>query len=354
MDEEGGNRGMSGGRVLLVVVLTTIITTLVILAVLPMLFGNGPFDFLKDKALDQVVIEAANQTLPEVVNIEVTNSGGSVIGSGFIIRDDGYILTNNHVVDGAVGIKVSLLNGSVLDARIIGSDPDNDLAVIKIDKTGLPVVKMGNSSGLKVGEMAVAMGSPDGFEQSVTSGIISGLHRNLTSSSGSPSLLDVIQTDAAINPGNSGGPLCNADGLVIGINTALVSQSGGYEGLGFAIPIDTAKPVAEQLIATGKVTHAWLGVSGVNLTPEVAQQYGLKTDQGALLSSVTQDSPASNAGLAAGDIIVEMDGQQIASMDDLILEIRKHQVGDKVTIKYYRNDVLKQTEAILIEKPPGS
>ena len=371
----GGKQGMGGGKVFLVALLTAIITSLVILVGLPLAFGNNPIDFFKGKAEEKIsevaqenqvseqtvervvaggkeaVVLASKKTLPAVVNIEVSMSGGTAIGSGFIIREDGYILTNNHVVEGARTIKVSLLDGKVLDARVIGTDPDNDLAVIKIEQAGLPVAELGKSSDLVVGELAVAMGSPQGFEQSVTSGIISGLHRNLPGSSGSAPLLDVIQTDAAINPGNSGGPLCNASGQVIGINTAIISQSGGYEGIGFAIPIDTARPVADQLINTGKVIHPWLGISGATLTPEVAKQYKLQMDSGALVRTVYPDSPAGKAGLELGDIIVGIDGQEITSMDELVLDIRKHQVGDKVKIKYYRGDELKETEATLTAKP---
>ncbi len=299
----------------------------------------------------EAVVTASKKTLPAVVNIEVTITGGTAIGSGSIIREDGYILTNNHVVADARSIKVALLDGKVLDARVIGTDPDNDLAVIKIDQSGLPVAELGNSADLVVGELAVAMGSPEGFEQSVTSGIVSGLHRNLSAGSSGAPLLDVIQTDAAINPGNSGGPLCNADGQVVGINTAIVSQSGGYEGIGFAIPIDTAKPVAEQLISTGKVTHPWLGISGATLTPEVAQQYKLPVDSGALVRTIYPNGPASQAGLAQGDIIVGLDGQQITSMDELVLQIRNRQVGDKVKITYYRGSDKKDTDVTLTAKP---
>jgi len=362
---------MGRGSVFAVSLATALVTTLVILLVLPLAFGNNPFDFLRGKGESktvvqepvsltqeaaerveasgtQAVVAAVAKTLPAVVNIEVATTFGSGVGSGFIYREDGYIVTNNHVVGEARGIKVSLLDGRVLEARVVGNDPDNDLAVLKIDASGLPVAELGSSSGLVVGELAVAMGSPQGFEQSVTSGIISGLHRNI---SGSVSLLDVIQTDAAINPGNSGGPLCNVSGQVIGINTAIYSESGGYDGIGFAIPIDTAKPIIDELISSGKVVHPWLGISGSTLTPEVARLYRLKAESGALVTGVYRGTPADRAGLQRGDIIVEVDGKAIDSMDTLILEIRKHRVGDQVRVKFYRENELKEVEVTLAAKP---
>ena len=362
-------------KMFLVALLTAVVTSLVILIGLPLVFGNDPVDFLKGEAGRRIsevaeenqvseqtvervveggqaaVVAASKKALPSVVNIEIAVVGGAGVGSGVIIREDGYILTNNHVVDGARDIKVSLLDGKVLEADIVGTDPDNDLAVIKIEQAGLPVAELGKSSDLVVGELAVAIGSPQGFEQSVTSGIISGLHRNLPGSYASQALLDVIQTDAAINPGNSGGPLCNVNGQVVGINTAIISESGGYEGIGFAIPIDTARPVAEQLIETGSVTHPWLGISGATLTPEVAEQYNLDVDSGALVRNVYPNTPAAEAGLEQGDIIVGVNGQKVAGMDELVLQIRGLEVGDKVTIQYNRDGSLKETTATLTAKP---
>jgi serine protease Do len=354
---------------------TALVTSLVILVVLPLAFGNSPIDFFKGKAQDKIaqaaednqvpvetvervveggqaaVVKAAQKLMPAVVNIEVTVSGGTGVGSGSIIREDGYIITNNHVVEGARSIQVSLADGDVVSARVIGTDPDTDLAVIKIDRSGLPTAELGSSANLAVGEVAIAIGSPEGFEQSVTTGIISALHRNLSGSYYSNPLLDVIQTDAAINPGNSGGPLANISGQVIGINTAIVSSSGGNEGIGFAIPIDTAKPVVEQLIDTGKVTHPWLGISGTTLSPEVADRFNLTMDSGALVRSVYAGGPADKAGIQQGDIIVQMDNQQITSMDDLMLFVRSHKVGDKVKIRLFRGSDQKDVEATLAAKP---
>ncbi len=297
------------------------------------------------------VVKATQKLMPAVVHIEVTVTGGTGVGSGSIIREDGYIITNNHVVEGARSIQVSLADGDVQSARVIGTDPDTDLAVIKVDRSGLPVAELGSSASLAVGEVAIAIGSPEGFEQTVTTGIISALHRNLSGSYDSSPLLDVIQTDAAINPGNSGGPLANISGQVIGINTAIVSSSGGNEGIGFAIPIDTAKPVIQQLIDTGKVTHPWLGISGTTLSPEVATRFNLTMDSGALVRSVYSGGPADKAGIQQGDIIVQMDNTQITSMDDLMLFVRSHQVGDKVKIRLYRGSDVKEVEATLAAKP---
>jgi serine protease Do len=359
----------SGGlRVFFLALVVAIVVAVAVMFVLPLIFGANPIDVLSGKANGQVqevktveervvkagqeaVVEAATKALPSTVNVEVQlGSIGSGIGSGIIYKSDGYIITNNHVVEDATNIKVALQDGTVYDADVVGTDPDMDLAVIKISAADLPVATLGTSSDLVPGELAVAVGSPEGFQGSVTSGIISALNRNIYVPNSVP-LLDVIQTDAAINPGNSGGPLCNSMGDVIGINTAIYSQSGGYDGLGFAIPIDSAKPVIEELIDKGYATHPWLGFSGSTLDPDVAQSYNLPVDKGAIVRNVVQGAPAEKAGLEAGDIIVAIDGTAIDSMDQLIMEIRKRQIGDTVTIDYYRNSEEKQTKAVLEEKP---
>jgi serine protease Do len=302
----------------------------------------------------EAVVGAAQKMLPSVVNIEVQISSGfssgTGIGSGFIYTSDGYIVTNNHVVNGATSIKVSLRDGSTYDAKVVGTDPDTDLGVIKINASDLPQATLGTSADLVVGELAVAVGSPEGFEGSVTSGIISALNRNITISN-TESLYDVIQTDAAINPGNSGGPLGNSLGNVVGINTAIYSQSGGYDGLGFAIPIDSAKPIIDQLISKGSVVHPWLGFTGSTLTPDIAQSYNLPVDTGVLIRRVLANTPAQKAGLQSGDIIVALNGTPIDSMEQFVLELRKYQVGDSVTVDYYRGNDKKQVKATLEEKP---
>jgi S1-C subfamily serine protease len=348
----------------------SLVVALLAIFLLPFFFGGNPVDMLRGKgassevkevktveervvkAGQEAVVEVAQRILPSVVNIEVqygrTQAG---VGSGFIWRSDGYIVTNNHVVEDATKIKVSLRDGSIYEARIVGTDPDTDLAVLKIDASGLPAAALGTSSDLVVGELAVAVGSPEGFEGSVTSGIISALNRNIYI--GNTPLLDVIQTDAAINPGNSGGPLCNSAGEVIGINTAIYSQtsSGGYDGLGFAIAIDNAKPIIEEIIDKGFVVHPWLGFMGSTLDPDTARIYDLPVDKGAIVRRVMAGTPAEKAGLQPGDIIVSIDGVAVDSMDAVMLEIRKHQVGDEVTIEYYRGRDKKSTKAVLEKKP---
>jgi S1-C subfamily serine protease len=364
------------GKTILLAVIVAFIVAAVVMFTVPLVFGANPIDVLSGKTTNQqtqasqvqevrtveervvqgdaeAMVAAANKMLPSVVHIEVEVGGfggGTGIASGFIYSSDGYIVTNNHVVENAMNITVSMQDGSTYDAKVTGTDPDTDLAVIKIDATGLPAATLGSSSDLVVGELAVAVGSPEGFAGSVTSGIISALNRDVTISS-QESLFGVIQTDAAINPGNSGGPLGNVAGEIVGINTAIYSQSGGYDGLGFSIPIDSAKPIIEELIASGSVVHPWLGFSGSTLTPTVAEQYNLAVDGGAIVQSIVGGAPADEAGLQPGDIIVALDGTGVDSMDALIVEIRKHQVGDTVTIDYYRDQEKKQTTAVLEEKP---
>jgi serine protease Do len=264
-------RRRGAGAVLLIAVAIAVVMAVTVVFTIPLIFGANPIDVLSGRgetAAEQVqtvektvvsvdeeaVVAVAGRMLPSVVYIEVefqpTFRGVTAtgIGSGFVYSPDGYIVTNNHMVEGATGIKVSLADGSTYDAELVGRDSDMDLAVLKIDISGLPSAALGTSADLVVGELAVAIGSPEGFEQSVTSGIISALGRDIFIPPDGPDLRDLIQTDAAINPGNSGGPLCNGLGEVIGINTAIVSESGGYDGIGFAIPIDDALPVIEGLI----------------------------------------------------------------------------------------------------------
>ena len=359
--------GRGAGTIIAAVVIA-IVVAVGVLFLVPLILGANPIDVLGGKGTEQVtevktveervvragneaVVEAATKALPSTVNIEVqVGNLGAGIGSGFIYSSDGYIVTNNHVVQDASDIKVALQDGTVYDAKVVGTDPDTDIAVIKIDASGLPAAVIGTSSDLVQGELAVAVGSPEGFQGSVTSGIISALNRNIYIPNSAP-LLDVIQTDAAINPGNSGGPLCNSMGEVVGINTAIYSQSGGYDGLGFAIPIDSAKPVVEQLITTGSVTHPWLGISGSTLDPETAKSYDLPVDSGAIVNNVIAGAPADKAGMERGDIIVALDDTTIESMDQLVLEIRKHAVGDTMAITYYRNGEKRETTVVLEEKP---
>ena len=248
------------------------------------------------------------------------------LGSGFIIDREGHIVTNNHVVDGADGVKVKLANGKEFDAKVIGRDPKTDLALIKISgSSDLQPLKMGNSDDEKVGSWVVAIGSPFGLEQTVTAGIVSAKGRIL----GSGPYDNFIQTDASINPGNSGGPLINMKGEVIGINTAIIASG---QGIGFAIPINTANDVIPQLKNKGQVTRGWLGVSIQDITPELAKSFGLKEKKGALVADVVKDGPAEKAGIERGDVIVEFDGKEIAESKDLPRIVAAVPVGKSVTI----------------------
>ena len=232
----------------------------------------------------------------------------SSLGSGTIVREDGYILTNNHVVKDAEEIKVTLSDKREFEGEVIGTDPKSDLAVIKIDVDGLPALEWGDSDRLRVGEMVIAVGSPYGLSQTVTSGIVSAKGRaNVRIAD----YEDFIQTDAAINPGNSGGPLINVRGELVGINTAIFSTTGGYQGIGFAIPSNMARVVLDSLIEKGKVIRGWLGVTIQTVTKELAEQFSIQEGKGALVSDVVEDSPAEKAGIRRGDIIVKYNGREV-------------------------------------------
>jgi serine protease Do len=254
------------------------------------------------------------------------------LGSGFIINASGYILTNNHVVDKATEIHVKLADGRDLMATVAGRDPKTDLTLLKIDATGLPVIPLGDSGKLEVGAPVMAIGNPFGLEQTVTTGIVSATGRVI----GEGPYDDFVQTDASINPGNSGGPLINAEGQAVGINTAIFSQSGGSVGIGFAIPINSAKPVVTQLAATGHVERGWLGVAIQSVTPELAKGFGLANAQGALVASVVDGSPAQKAGLKTGDVIIEYNGRKVARSEDLPRAVAGTPVGRDVPVAVLR------------------
>ena len=292
----------------------------------------------------------AARVLPSVVSIETTTSKGGATGSGFVIDANGYLLTNNHVVANAQSIKVMLNDGSEYPARILGRDASYDLAVLKIEATGLKALQFGDSEKVQVGDPVIAIGSPLGLSGTVTQGIISAKDRPVTAgdSNSSTSFISALQTDAAINPGNSGGPLVDATGAVIGVNSAIASlgtslgsQSGSI-GLGFAIPINQARKTADQLIKNGKATYPVIGVAvDMNFTGD-----------GALIaksaSAILAGGPAAKAGLRAGDLITAIDGLKIHSPEELIVEIRTHNVGDKITISYIREKQSGTAKLILI------
>jgi len=255
------------------------------------------------------------------------------LGSGVIISRDGYIITNNHVVDNADSINVRLTTFDEYDAKVIGRDPKTDIALIKIEpKSELPATEMGDSDLLRVGDWVMAIGNPFGFEQTVTAGIVSGKGRSL----GSGPYENFIQTDASINPGNSGGPLYDMNGKMVGINTAIYSRSGGNIGIGFAIPVNMAKNVVEQLKAHGTVVRGWLGVMIQPVTPELAAQFHLDRPIGALVGEISPNSPAEKAGIKPGDVIIDFNGKEITQMSMLPNLVAQTQVGNKVPLTLIR------------------
>lgn len=267
------------------------------------------------------------------------------LGSGFIISADGYLLTNAHVVEAADEITVKLTDKRELKAKVIGADKRTDIALLKIDAAGLPVVRLGDPNKLKVGEWVIAIGSPFGFENSVTAGIVSAKGRSLPQENFVP----FIQTDVAVNPGNSGGPLFNLRGEVVGINSQIYSRTGGFMGLSFAIPIDVAQDIANQLKTTGKVTRGRIGVVIQPLTRELADGFGLKNPQGALVNSVEKGGPAEKAGIEAGDVILRFDGKQVNSSEDLPRMVGATKPGSRVTVQVWRNKATRDVQVTVAE-----
>jgi len=318
--------------------------------------STQPAPVTTSATLTQPVEAAAAKVLPSVVNIAIEQAGGSGVGSGVIISQDGYILTNNHVVEGATRLTVRLGTTDVA-ARVIGTDPTSDLAVIKVAKTGLPAATLGDSASLRVGEAVLAIGSPFGLDKTVTTGIVSALHRtNLQQgATGITAYTNLIQTDAAINPGNSGGALADISGAVVGINALIQSPSGQLgaaqsSGIGFAIPIDFAKSIADQLIAGKTITHPYMGISSVTVTPVFAQQYGLSVDSGALVQQVSPGSPAASAGIRVGDIIVRIGDQTIAGSEDVFTSVRGATVGTPVAVELVRDGANVTVNVTLIAR----
>jgi len=263
------------------------------------------------------------------------------VGSGFILTPDGMIITNAHVVDDADEVTVKLTDRREFTAKVLGVDKTTDIAVIKIPATGLPYVKVGDPKATKVGEWVVAIGQPFGFENTVTSGIVSAKSRSLPGDSYVP----FIQTDAAVNPGNSGGPLFNLRGEVIGVNSQIFSRSGGFQGLAFAVPIDVAMQVKDQIQEYGKVQHGRLGIAIQEVNQALAQNFGLKAPTGALVSTVEKGSPGAKAGLEPGDVILKLDGKEISRSGDLPPLVSSIKPGTKVTLEVWRNGQSKELTA---------
>lgn len=270
------------------------------------------------------------------------------LGSGVIVSSDGYIVTNNHVIEQADEIKVILMDKKSFKAKVVGSDPKTDIAIIKIDAKGLPMLPWGDSDKLQVGEFVLAIGNPFGLSHTVTMGIISAVGR---ADVGITDYENFIQTDAAINPGNSGGPLVNIKGELIGINTAIFSKTGGYQGIGFAVPTNMVRIVMDQLIKQGKVTRGWLGITIQELTPDIAQKFGLKQSEGALVSDVAKDSPAHRAGIMRGDIILELSGKKVRDVAALRNMVAQSRIGSQVEIKVLRRNKEITVRATIMELP---
>ncbi len=288
-------------------------------------------------------------------------------GSGSMIDTQGHIMTNHHVVADAKKLEVTLADGSKWPAKLVGYDPDNDLAVIKIKapREKLKVIAMGDSRNLKIGQKVLAIGNPFGLQRTLTTGIISSLGRTIRSDAGTL-IEDVIQTDAAINPGNSGGPLLNSDGEIIGINSAILSPTGGNVGIGFAIPVNAAKRVVPELISKGYVTYPWIGATIQSLIPEMAKFLRLKIERGAMIAEVVKGGPADKAGLkggnqrvrvgntillAGGDIVVKVDQHEVKINDEFIHYIREKRPGDTILLKVFRKDSFIDVKVTLGERP---
>jgi S1-C subfamily serine protease len=313
-----------------------------------------------------VVPAVAQAVTPSVVRIDVMGvpgasplgapGGAPALGSGVIYRSDGYILTNHHVIEGADAVRVRLSSGDILDAEVIGSDPLNDLAVLRVEREGLPAINLRTEDEpLIVGETVIAIGSPFGLDASVTTGIISALNREIAvdeaEEGGRLVIPSVIQTDAAINPGNSGGALVDARGQLVGINTAILTRSGASQGVGFAVSAEQAIASADQLIDEGFVRHPLLGIAGIDVSPEVAEEFGLEASRGAVVDSVQEDTGAAEAGIRPGDIIVGIDGEPLATMSELVAEVRRRAPGDVLTLSIVRNGDELEIDVTLGERP---
>jgi Do/DeqQ family serine protease len=270
------------------------------------------------------------------------------LGSGVIVSPEGYILTNFHVIEGAQEIEVTLSDSRKATAKLIGADPDTDLAILRIQLDRLPVVALGNSDSLQVGDRVLAIGNPFGVGQTVTSGIVSALGRNQL---GINTFENFIQTDAAINPGNSGGALVDVQGNLLGINTAIYSRSGGNMGIGFAIPVSTARQVLEGIVKDGQVTRGWLGVEPTEITPEMAETFGLKQTQGVIITGVLQDGPAAKAGIKPGDVLLRVAGKDIQNVGELLTHIASLPPGQQVKVELARRNAAMTLDVTPAQRP---
>jgi len=321
------------------------------------------------KSYDYSLIDIFEKSEESVVQVNVLrgeSDGG--MGSGFVYSEDGYVITNQHVVRDAQKVTVTFLDGESYIGEVIGTDQDLDIAVVKVSpsNTYLQPIKIGDSSKLKVGERIAAIGNPFGLSGSMTAGIVSQIGRLLPQESGY-SIPDVIQTDAAINPGNSGGPLINMKGEVVGINTAIQSATGEFSGIGFAVPSNTVKKVVPVLIENGEFKHPWMGISGTDVDPELAEVRGLKSSKGFLVVSVIEESPAELAGLLGvtetkemdgrefaldGDIILAIDGKTVRKISDILVHLqREKSIGDDMALSVNRNGEMLELTMVLEERP---
>jgi S1-C subfamily serine protease len=320
---------------------------------------------------EQLVIDVYARVSPAVVCITAPQRFGECIGSGFVIDQQGHIVTNNHVAQAANELLVTLADEHTVPAEVVGTDPGSDLAVLKIDVPAdqLTVAELGDSATLQVGQRAIAIGNPFGLERTITTGVISSLGRTLSRTDSNFQIAEVIQTDAAINPGNSGGPLLDSHGKVIGVNTAIASTSGTNSGVGFAIPVDIVKQVVPDLIASGSYQHPWLGVTGQTISPELVDAAKLPVDTGVLVFGVEPGSPAEKAGVRGGDqpimvsgvqmaiggdIIIAIDGVTVKRFDDVVNYLASQtKVGDTVTLTIIR-DGKQMTVDVTLEERPGN
>jgi serine protease Do len=275
----------------------------------------------------------------------------SGLGSGVIISSDGYIATNNHVVEGADTLTVALTDGREFTAKVVGRDPQTDIAVIKVDARDLPAITFADTSQIEVGDRVLAIGNPFGIGETVTTGIVSAKGRNIGILADVEGYEDFIQTDAAINPGNSGGALVDVDGRLIGINTAILSRTGGFQGVGLAVPANLVSHVADSLVKTGKVVRGYLGVNIQNITPALVESFDLKTNKGALVSDVVPDAPAAKAGLKGGDVITSLNGQPVTDANNLKLQVSSFAPDTELKLEVLRNGKVREITAKIGERP---